>query len=479
MPYDGEFAKHAILIDFAENKHIKEMLDNCEIRLDDNDGILPPNLNSPVRSNWKPGQVFAIDGSNHPIAITNGYPGASAGFLSVATVMIDMEKLQIEADAASINPVTFADVEKAFANTGALPTSNVVRKGLPDARSTFRYELNNLLATTYPIEGGESLLDTYQAILALKPAGERLTCPLMDLCKHSTSTPDLNSGKCHCGQYPVYPADQFRIHERYYDNSPNGEAVGEARALMEHLTLLNYLRHIERKELWDAFKDTGFILDGPLAIFGHAAWFSERVKLEFQRLDKLVVEHTGEHMLVMGIMKSGAFFDHWLHLNEARGSVTVPKRRNLDTPDDYDRKLDWGESEADPLERLRGRIEPGQVLLLDNTYIRENIARGDVSTIHGTSTYYGRVFLYKTQTSAMIVAMTPMLTPACEDRHAATPAEYPRLPDALDLLDDLISMRYPNAILPLMAAHAHAAIPVQMGNKMFEQLVRDHIGSKT
>lgn len=75
----------------------------------------------------------------------------------------------------------------------------------------------------------------------------------------------------------------------------------------------------------------------------------------------------------------------------------------------------------------------------------------------------------------MIVGMIPMLKPLCEDRTVAEPEQYPRLGDALD---NLISMRYPHAIIPLLAAHAHAAIPVQMGDRMFEQLVQEHLSNK-
>lgn len=483
MPFDGEFAKHAVLRDFENNPHIKEMLAECEIReskrLD-----LPAVLKEITRNDWSAAQVFAIDGSHRPVKVRNGYPGASAGFLSVATIMIDMEKLAQEVSASSINPVTFADVEQAYATTGALPSSNVVWKGLPDARSSFRHALNQLLERTHPIEGGDSLLDTYQAIIKLKPPTDRLACPLGELCQHEKKHPSLSTGKCACGTYAVYPTDQLRIHERFYDNAPNGESIGETRSLMEHLTLLNYLRYIEMlakddPSYWQAFTITGFILDGPLAIFGHAAWLSERVVLELQRLNARVVKHTGQDMLILGIEKSGQFFDHWLHLDEARSDNVAPKKTDFSQVDEYDVMPYDASKDLNPLERLHGRIKPRQVFLLDNAYIRTNIARGDPATIHGISTYYGRPFLYKTKTSAMIVGMSPMLRPGDQDRTTATPAQYPRLADTLDLLDALISMRYPNAVLPLIAAHAHAAIPVQMGDKMFDTLIRNYLGKQS
>jgi hypothetical protein len=87
--------------------------------------------------------------------------------------------------------------------------------------------------------------------------------------------------------------------------------------------------------------------------------------------------------------------------------------------------------------------------------------------------------LYKTKTNAMIVGMSPILHERDKDRKTASPDQYPRLADTLDLLDSLISMRYPNAVLPLIAAHAHAAIPVQMGDKMFDALIKEHLGKNT
>jgi hypothetical protein len=94
MPYDGEFAKHGILRDFENNPLIAEMLEECDVRETENPS-LPKSLYKIKRNNWTAAQVFAIDGSHRPIKVRNGYPGASAGFVSIATVMIDMEKLAI------------------------------------------------------------------------------------------------------------------------------------------------------------------------------------------------------------------------------------------------------------------------------------------------------------------------------------------------------------------------------------------------
>ena len=42
----------------------------------------------------------------------------------------------------------------------------------------------------------------------------------------------------------------------------------------------------------------------------------------------------------------------------------------------------------------------------------------------------------------------------------------------LELLDKFVSARFPNALSPIVSAHAHAAIPLQLGAKVLQQLAR-------
>ena len=47
---------------------------------------------------------------------------------------------------------------------------------------------------------------------------------------------------------------------------------------------------------------------------------------------------------------------------------------------------------------------------------------------------------------------------------------FPRLADAMSLLDATFSARFPNAVAPLISAHAEAAIPLNLGKEVLEQL---------
>lgn len=43
----------------------------------------------------------------------------------------------------------------------------------------------------------------------------------------------------------------------------------------------------------------------------------------------------------------------------------------------------------------------------------------------------------------------------------------------MSLLDQLVSNRYPNSISPLISAHAEAAIPLNLGKRIFEDIARE------
>lgn len=472
MPFINEFAQHKVLGRFTENPEIKSLLQQCK------EPDFSEERNSPVqkveRRKWRPKYVVAIDGSHKEVPYDKGFPGAEIGFISIANVLIDVGKLVAESSKSTIDPVEFNKVQCAYNLPSALPSTNMVREGFPDARSSFRASWSELLAKTRPGAKSESLLETYQVLLGYKKTESDQKCPLMDLCDNKElPSPDYGKGRCACGKYPVYPTDSLRIHERFSDTSSNGESFGEVMRVLEHLLLVSYLRHMERicddSDNWSMFQETAVVMDGSLAVFGHPAWLSQAIKAELGRLNARVREKTGEDMLVFGIEKSGRFFDHWCRLDiKSSRDFELEKEASLNSPD-----------ATDFVALEPGRLSNQSVLLVDDSYIKKFVVPSESKKPHGKDTYYGRPFLYKTSTGAMIVGISSILTPDHDDRSRAELDQFPRLADILDLLDLLVSMRYPNAVIPLIAAHAEAAIPLQMGEKVLDKLAREHVAKKT
>ena len=51
-------------------------------------------------------------------------------------------------------------------------------------------------------------------------------------------------------------------------------------------------------------------------------------------------------------------------------------------------------------------------------------------------------------------------------------AKFPRLADAMSVLDATFSSRYPNSLMPLVVAHGQAAIASRMGGRVMSGLAR-------
>lgn len=223
----------------------------------------------------------------------------------------------------------------------------------------------------------------------------------------------------------------------------NGAMFAEIMQVWERVWIIHCLRTFEKKKWLPLLKNIAIVLDGPLAIFGHPAWLSQAILQELRRINEVVREVTGgQDLLLLGVEKTGFFVQHFEDLD----------------------KIQDGSA---------GRIQPQTAMLLDDTYIKRHVIYSDSEKPYGQDTYFGRKFLYKTRSGAKVVGSLPLLSSDHADLSRAETNQYPRLGDALNLIDQLVSSRYPNALAPLVAAHAEAAIPLNLGGRVLERLARD------
>jgi hypothetical protein len=116
-------------------------------------------------------------------------------------------------------------------------------------------------------------------------------------------------------------------------------------------------------------------------------------------------------------------------------------------------------------------------LLLTDKYIKDRILHSDSRKRYGEDTYFGRKFFYKTQSGARIVASIPFLSDDQDTLDGEDIAPYPQFSSVCTLLDRVVSSRYSNAVSPLIAANAQAAIPLRLGSKVLTQLARALLGT--
>jgi hypothetical protein len=117
-----------------------------------------------------------------------------------------------------------------------------------------------------------------------------------------------------------------------------------------------------------------------------------------------------------------------------------------------------------------------EYMLLTDVYIKRRIQNSTSNKRYGEDTYYGRKFFYKTTGGARIVADLPFLSNAQDTIATDDVSLYSRFPSYCVLFDLLSSSRYANALSPLVSAHSEAAIPLNLGAKVLEQLAKALVG---
>ena len=445
MPYRNEFASGDSLWRLSENLSVKEF--HGMIRSEENSPRphkLPAQL-IPRRDIDLAKRVIAIDSSTVTDGVRNGYPGAEAALFNLAAVVIELDKIRNVPSGYIPSPADVRSWERCHTLSAVLPGQNVVRKDTADdsPKRFFRATVNKELGANLE-PGHETLIETMRAITPAR-AGVRITCPMDDDCESPDKyvvPPREGVSLCGCPRKEeIYETDSLRIHERFEENGPSEQAFTAFREVVEHLTLVNVLRYFETRDSLGALRDIAFIMDGPLAIFGMPAWLKTHIQSEIARIHNKVLGLGLPGVLLIGVEKTGAFLEH---LNQ----------------------LDWMEGVGP-----RHRLPNETALAPDLDYIHKHISlRPPNAKPYGLATYYGRKVLYKSRAGQRSVLMTPIVNKEGQNTHSVDEAAYPRIGEALNIMDELATHLYEDAFAPLVRAHAHAAIPLRAGERILSEI---------
>jgi hypothetical protein len=449
MGYEGERAGDVSLKRLTESAQVKKRLAEMKPVAKKPTVLLSPVGVAP--SDWLPKYVVGVDGSWHTLPVEQGLPGAEVSFHSVASVLLKISDLAQLDKNRPIHPAKFRSTRETEAFNIVLSGTNFARTGQSSPREAFRSFLYESLAESGLLPDEESLLATYEHLLGYRTESRTTQCPYKSDCGDPDRPFDVGSGvyACQCAKkLPIYSTDALDIHSSLRETGSSGRMFGEAQEVIEHLWLLNVIRAFIRNKGTATIDEMAFVMDGPLRIDGEPAWLSWSIRDDLMKLNAEHKARGGKDLLILGIEKTGNFIEHFKQLD-----VTA-----TGTPD---------------------RLRPGTLYLLDNEYIRENIAYGPTDSLYGKQTYYGRKFFYKTKTKALICGHVPFLNKDGLDRSRAEPSQYPRLADILSILDRLGSARYPNAIIPVIAAHAEASIPLIQGRKILEMLAKENLPARS
>lgn len=448
MPYEGEFAAYRPLYRIAESERVKRLASRWKVCDPTISSTCHPSPNpAPPTVDYYPRFILAIDGSDIEIDVRNGYPGAKVGYCTVASVLLDLQMIGKLDTSRPVDPQKFRETEEAATIDAVFPGSNVIIRRQSSARASFREELFDHFQDVIVDEEDRSpLIDTYEALLSLKPDAKSQQCPYSesDGCTEHLKI-GLGHTECPSCHNPIFSTDALRIHERFRELGTNGEAFGLIRQVWERLLLIHLLRCFEQRGVMEHLRKLVFFVDGPLAIFGPPAWLSAAIRTELKRLNSVYRAKTECDLIILGIEKSGQFVTH------------------------FD-EIDQTETSGQPL------FNPRTYMLLTDSYIKTRIQYSDSTKRYGVDTYFGRKLFYKTKNGARIVANIPFLNDAQDTLDSDDIGLYQQFATICALIDNLVSSRFPNAITPIVSAHSQAAIPLNLGAKVLQQLTQALMG---
>lgn len=446
MPFENEFAKYEPLRRIVESDKVKNIQGRYKLRELNEDeeelNTIPASELQP--SDWQPDMVIAIDGSHMEVPAKNGFPNAEIGYVAVASVLTFIDKIRQLDKQEFIDPVELRKAEKTESFDSVFPGCNVILDSEVTSMASLRKAIYEEFKNYRVFADGESLLETYEVLFGHKrilSENRKPKCPIDDIdCKEDLA---YSNGiyKCECGKYELYSTDALRLHELMNPLGSNGEMFGQIMFTLEKLLLIHILRSFEKNNWLDTLKRIAFILDGPLAVFSTASWMAKSITIELNRINEIAKKKNGQDILILGVEKTGTFVNHFEEIDKsATGEPRIPNQ---------------------------------SVFLLYHDYIKSKVIFSNSDKHYGVDTYFGRKFLYKTKTGQRIVGTVAFFNDSQKNLLTANVNQFPRIADALSLLDQLASSRYPNAITPISSAHAEASIPLNLGKRILENIAKE------
>jgi hypothetical protein len=463
MPYQDEFARKTTQSEFLKNPDVEAFLGECSYLKppsDEEAEQLASKYNEPpIFDGDLPEYVISVDGSNHESSIDDKLPSTKVGYIKIGAILISLEQFGSLREGKFVDPFRVAELkDKNTSLTFSLPSANIRWGDKDNVRDSFRAILDKqfLSANTRFEENNyySSLRSTLFHLASRRP-GEMNTGDPFKLKIHKC--PDCGRGPievedieeqqyCSFCRKDVYPTDCLRLWEEVNNYQSNQVVISRLMLILEHLIPIHYMRYFNQKAYLNLTR-IAFFIDGPLAIFGNAAWMHRSIMIFIEEINQKLARKGQPPLLVIGLQKTGQVIDHVTLIDKF-----LPKNRLFAIEDDYRYK-----------------------------YILSN--RDPARKTFGFETYYGQDFIFKTATNRKFVFGLPYSFPSKDNPGINFPQEkvkwehYPHLAKAVKLINHLESDLFKNAVVPIALAHRYTAISLQPGGKVLDILTRRSLES--
>ncbi|MEW5894449.1 MAG: hypothetical protein AB1650_01640 [Candidatus Omnitrophota bacterium] len=452
MPYENQFGSKTAHSDIVKNPDVQEFLKKCRPihpPSDEGQNAILDGFVSPPEFDQTPLviHVIASDGSLYVSSIDDRLPSIKAAYLKFSTILIEMEEFSGLQDQQTnmIDPFKVAALRRnRDALSAVLPLSNLKIDEDSGVRETFRRQTEDFLASTatrFRADNPDtSLLSTLTELALLRPDDGQHKgmirihkCPYKD-CEQGAIyiDPRQDNHVCPSCKKGLYISDCLRIWEAINDFFPNQEPASRFMSYIEHLLPIHYLRNL-RDHSPQVLANVAVLIDGPLAVFGNAAWLHRSIMQFLFNLKKQPV--------VMGLQKGGYVSEY--------------------------------------MSMLQKRIPPNKLFSISDEFRYNYLGIEPSDNGFGSETYYGHDFAFKTPRGKLFIFALPypFQTKSVPNfvLEKVKVENYPTLRKALRLITEVETDLYKNAVAPIALAHKYTAISLRPGGRVLDILGRSSI----
>lgn len=460
MIYMNDLSDRTTHVDIVNNPDVEQFLSDCRYMVEPTgeEAKKLASMFSKIQAdkNVMPNNIIAIDGGNYESSIDEKLPFTRVGYVKIGNILIKRSFFSALGTEKFVDPFKVAQITKDNAATVfAFPSSNMVYKGQTSVRDGFRLAMDGYLFKyrTNPDDYKTSLRSTLFKLAEYRLNNNEHNSGKLTL--HKCPNPECSATdiilwdiqeqqRCPICHQAIYPSDCLRIWEEVEDNASNKTALTRFTNVVEHLFAIHYIRMIVESSpnsFVETLADLCFFMDGPLAIYGNAAWVHASIMKYLADLNSVLRAHNKSNILIIGLCKSGAVYDYF--------------------------KL------------IERDIPFGSIYCLSDE-IREkyvNFNRSSSSTTFGNETYYGQDFIYKTDTGRLFVFNIPypFSTKSSTVNFKLEKAQienYDNLSIYLSLIKEFECDLYDGAVVPTALAKRHTAISLNPGSKVLDLLTR-------
>lgn len=413
---------------------VDRYLDQCSFPKTEDEIDLPEKnlLDFKALKTSKIKNVIAFDGGYSDVVVRKEFPSSRISFFQLGALFFKIEDLENLEEKPFIAPEDMAKLKSIERQKLVVPVKNIRFEEQGTLTHSIRKTLHDFVC-----EGDNKLVEALKWLIF-----EEYNSPIdswkLASCPHCGETHiSLDRSKisseftfsCSECNGVLYLIDVLRLHEAIDDELGAGGILGYLSSALEQLLIVFILKNVVEITP-DTVSETLLIKNGPLAFFGQTANLHKPMR-------KLCTWLEEKHDLTLvGLEKSGPFVEH--------------------------------------ADEISGKMENGQVLLLDNEYIYKYITPGkaDPDKPYGSTSYYSHKIIFKTEYGSMYVISLPTKSSLlCLSKN-----DFHRFDEALTNIQKLKCDMYDRSLIPVALANKLISLSNHPSTQILHKFAISKIG---